>query len=169
MSRVVLKNIKFLESMSEETNCFTANVYFDGKLVATARNHGHGGNTDVLRDSKCGVVLFKEFEDYCKSLPPYVNGDFTLPSDSEMVVDDLFEKWLELKEEKKLLANMKKGLLFGSKDHYSMVSWKGVTLEVLINQNNPNMMARIKQIIKENVAKGKPLLNTNLPKEVYEN
>ena len=169
MSRVTLKSIKFLESMSEETNCFTANVYFDGKLVATASNRDHDGNTDVLRDPKCGVVLFKEFEDYCNSLPPYVNGSFTLPSDMEMVVDNLFEDWLELKEEKKLLANMKKGLLFGSKDHYSMVSWKGVTLEVLINQNNPNMMARIKQIIKENIAKGKPLLNTNLPKEVYEN
>lgn len=169
MSRVSLKNVKFLESMSEETNCFSADVYFDNKKIASCNNRGRGGNTDVLRDPSCGVVKFKEFEDYCNSLPPYVSGTFTLPSDMEMVVDGLFEKWLEAKEEKKLLTNMKKGLLFGSKDHYSMVSWKGVTLEVLLNQNNPSMMARIKQIIKEKVAEGKPLLNTNIPKEVYEN
>lgn len=167
MNRVILKSIKFLESMSEETNCFTANVYFDGKLVAYAKNNGRGGNTDVIRDPKCGVVLFKEFEEYCKSLPPYVNGSFTLPSDSEMVVDNLFEDWLKAKDRKKLENNMKKGLLFGTELAYDMVSWKGVTLEVLLKQNNPTMMSRIKQIIQENIAKGKPLLNTNIPKEVY--
>lgn len=168
MSRVSLKNVKFLESMSEETNCFSADVYFDNKKIASCNNRGRGGNTDVLRDPSCGVVKFKEFQDYCDSLPPYVSGTFTLPSDMEMVVDGLFEKWLEAKEEKKLLANMKKGLLFGEKNWYNMVSWKGVTLEVLLAERNPAMMARIKQIIQENIAKGKPLLNTNVPKEVYE-
>lgn len=38
-----LKNLKFHEDMSEETPCFSADLYEDGKLIAHVRNDGRGG------------------------------------------------------------------------------------------------------------------------------
>lgn len=41
-----LKNLKFHEDMSEETGCFSADLYEDGKLLAHVKNSGHGGCND---------------------------------------------------------------------------------------------------------------------------
>ena len=42
-----LKNLKFHEDMSEETPCFSADLYEDGKLIAHVKNSGRGGCNDV--------------------------------------------------------------------------------------------------------------------------
>lgn len=42
-----LKNIKYIASMSEETHCYSADLYLDGRKVAEVSNHGHGGCDDV--------------------------------------------------------------------------------------------------------------------------
>lgn len=41
------KNFKFVEEMSEETPCFSADLYENGKLVAHVSNRGHGGCNEV--------------------------------------------------------------------------------------------------------------------------
>lgn len=41
--KIELKNIKHAEFASEETNCFQATVYVDGKRFCIADNEGHGG------------------------------------------------------------------------------------------------------------------------------
>ena len=41
--RLSLKNVKINSAVSQETNCFSASIYLDGKKVGTARNHGNGG------------------------------------------------------------------------------------------------------------------------------
>jgi hypothetical protein len=41
--RLTVKNYKKVEWMSEETECFTASLYLDGKRIGTAQNDGHGG------------------------------------------------------------------------------------------------------------------------------
>ena len=41
-----LKNLKFHEDMSEETPCFSADLYKDGKLFAYVKNSGRGGCND---------------------------------------------------------------------------------------------------------------------------
>lgn len=43
MSRVELKSYKEVKSMSEETVCFQAAVYVDGKKVGDVSNDGRGG------------------------------------------------------------------------------------------------------------------------------
>lgn len=40
---ITLKNLKYAEFASEETACFEATVYVDGKRFCTASNQGHGG------------------------------------------------------------------------------------------------------------------------------
>jgi hypothetical protein len=46
MSIYTLKNVKIIEELSEETICFTASLYRDGKRLGTVSNRGHGGMHD---------------------------------------------------------------------------------------------------------------------------
>lgn len=57
ISEITFKKFKHLPSLSEETECFTAHVYWKGKLVAHASNHGHGGETEILYVNLCGEML----------------------------------------------------------------------------------------------------------------
>ena len=41
--KIELKNLKTAEFASEETHCFEATVYLDGKRFCIASNQGHGG------------------------------------------------------------------------------------------------------------------------------
>lgn len=42
--KIELKNIKHIEHLSEETNCFTASVYIDGKRAGEVSNRGQGAS-----------------------------------------------------------------------------------------------------------------------------
>lgn len=100
--RIELKNIKFFEAMSEETNAFVADVFINGTKVAHAKNDGHGGCTSYhLCDIKHRELL-KEAEQHCLGLPPIKYRDFEIPMNLEHKIDDLFEAWLEAKQQKKL-------------------------------------------------------------------
>lgn len=44
---IELKNIKYFAAGSEETDCFVATIYIDGKKAGDARNDGHGGSTFI--------------------------------------------------------------------------------------------------------------------------
>jgi len=107
MERVKLKNIKFSEWNSEETNCFQSDIYFDNKKVGFCSNEGRGGNTHCQWISVDTKEKFKEMEEYCKTLPDIEypstltgHEKFSIPSDLENVVDRIFEEWLEQKEDK---------------------------------------------------------------------
>jgi len=41
--KLELKNIQVNTGMSEETHCYSASVWMDGKRVGEVGNHGHGG------------------------------------------------------------------------------------------------------------------------------
>jgi hypothetical protein len=43
--QITLKNLKISKFMSEETTCFQATIYVDGKKAGMAQNDGHGGST----------------------------------------------------------------------------------------------------------------------------
>ena len=45
--KIELKKVKFFDAMSEETPCFTAELWDDGKHVAYVKNSGHGGGNNV--------------------------------------------------------------------------------------------------------------------------
>jgi hypothetical protein len=42
-TNIELKNVKVHADMSQETHCFSATVYIDGKKAGVVSNHGHGG------------------------------------------------------------------------------------------------------------------------------
>lgn len=58
-----LKAIKHMASLSEETFCYSANVYINGKKAISVSNSGHGGcdNQDEVIKGALSAA-----EDYCK-------------------------------------------------------------------------------------------------------
>ena len=63
---IKLKNLKVIKSMSEETLCFTATVYVDGKKAGTASNRGFGGMTDVYLDKPFMKLHEEKFQTPCE-------------------------------------------------------------------------------------------------------
>ena len=45
--KLSVKNVKINDEMSEETICFSCDLYDNGKLVAHVTNRGHGGCNEV--------------------------------------------------------------------------------------------------------------------------
>jgi hypothetical protein len=46
MTRVIAKNVKINDTLSDETLCFSATIYVDGKRTAIASNRGCGGENE---------------------------------------------------------------------------------------------------------------------------
>jgi hypothetical protein len=125
---IQLKAVRHMESLSEETNCFTANLYVEGKKIAECGNHGHGGPTDIdyVRHPRVADII-ERFKAHLKTLPPEKHGyetskgdhtkvvdgkfikEFEIPITDEFMVDRLLEKYLTRKWDKKLC---RKGLCF---------------------------------------------------------
>lgn len=85
---IELKNIKHMASLSEETNCYSATVYLDGKPVCDVSNHGHGGcDMQHWRDRAAEATITA----YFKSLPERDTG-MELHGKPFMVQPDL-EGW----------------------------------------------------------------------------
>lgn len=123
--KIELKNIKVMNSLSEETVCFSASIYVDGKKAGQASNRGHGGNTDYRFTDR---ELEKRFEEYAKSLPSKVfhiddfgteleifpanietNKDyFVMCMDGEHLIDNLLNEWMKRDDERKESAKIAK-------------------------------------------------------------
>ena len=176
MERVTLKNIKFSEWNSEETNCFQGVIYFDNKRVGMCDNDGRGGNTtcrpyDYQKDRE----KFNECEKYCESLPPIVHegreglyDSFEIDSNLENVCDELFNKWLGQKEDKKLEKNYDKGICYGNKYRYQMRGFVMGKKSIPISEvlKDAKGIELVKNLCNKLKSEGHKILNTNLPFEV---
>ena len=97
--RVELKNVKLHQDMSEETACFSATLWIDGKKAATVSNHGTGGCNNFhfpFSDHK----VEEAFNAYCASLPPLPGTKYDdgfeappLKMDADLYVSQLLEQW----------------------------------------------------------------------------
>lgn len=107
--KITLKNVKHYESMSEETDCFEASLYVDGKKVGRVSNRGTGGSNDYHLDD---FSLEKKLDDWCKTnLPKWKMSDTFSDGDDEendtnleIYIGELLESYLKTKELKKHLA-----------------------------------------------------------------
>jgi hypothetical protein len=106
-NRITLKKLKVAEFASEETLCFAADVYFDGKLIAEAKNDGCGGMTFVQPtdharfNAACAFVAtlpeeVSTIEDKTSS-----NGFFTYKMKIDDLVDHIASK---MQDEKRIRA-----------------------------------------------------------------
>lgn len=105
---LTMKAIKYSEWASEETLCYQANVYLDGKPFARVRNDGRGGCDRVEFHEKSPLInlrdgqfvqnawrkKYSEIEAYFKSLPP---SPFSYEGTNGVMIHDSlpqsFESW----------------------------------------------------------------------------
>ena len=159
--KIELKNVKFSEAMSEETNAFTANLYINGKKVGYCKNTGQGGCTDYYGIEKHRSDIIVEAEAYCKTLPKVKFHDTEWEQSLEGVIDQLLEDWLDVKETKKFERSMKTGILVGVPNEMShkKFAWKGKTLsDIPVDQ----LQMTVDSIKKKHCTGGAVILNTNL-------
>lgn len=165
---IKVKNIKINVQFSQETLMFQGEIYIDGKKVGYCMNDGMGGSTHYHPYQGFANII-REAELYCSSLPVStydVNGKSysikkTLDIIIEEFVNDFFKKSEEKKNQKKLENNMKKGILYGDENNYSIISWKGFTLEGMLN--NPKGRRTLMMTLTKLKGEGKKILNTNIP------
>ena len=110
------KEITYSTRLSEETQCFAAEVFIDGKKAGTVENRGRGGchmyYPHTLRDTLAA---------HGATLAPKVMEHGTFDYDADLVIDDLLFDHLIRTELKKKLA---KQVLFQTKDGKLMASPK---------------------------------------------
>lgn len=146
-----LKNVKFSEKLSEETSAFSADLFISTKKVAYISNYVKGGGTDYHAYAGCEDLL-KSTEEYTKS---------TMHSNLENVIGDMFNKWLDEKEQKRILSNEKRGIIYSDKTGLvTLMSWKGQTIDSLLKI--PKSKEMIKNKVKSLEKQGFIVLNTNL-------
>ena len=161
--KIELKSIVFSERLSEETNCFTANLYVDDKKVGTCENRGIGGSTDYYFDDS---NKRDEVEAYCKTLPDIQWRTTSFKNSLEMQIDELFEEWLSKKANTKLIKDCDNGLCYGTKDHYTKVNWGKHSIRTLLadSRGREILMKKVTELSNN----GENILNTNLPKGWFE-
>ncbi len=107
-----LKNVKYAEFASEETSCYEASLYMDGKKIAVVSNDGHGG-CDMQHPVNGADI--REINDLVKRTFPRWGTDLDttgwadpgdgngFETDLEMVCADLLERWLTLRDLKRAM------------------------------------------------------------------
>ena len=89
-----IKNLKYCEWMSEETNCFTATVTVDDKDFCKAQDEGKGGMTYFYPLDSNNYKPIDELEQWCKDkLPKWTMKDLPKSMDTtlELVVGELVD------------------------------------------------------------------------------
>lgn len=112
---IELKSIKVHDRLSEETLCFSANLYYQGKKVGEVSNQGCGGCHDVHLVDR---ALYPVLETYAKSLPPVEIQGEMYNMDLDLLIDRKVDEYLKEKDQKRvqkfidkhIKANAAKGL-----------------------------------------------------------
>jgi hypothetical protein len=106
--KIELKSIKYAKFASEETNCYKAAIYIDGKRVGDVSNDGRGGCDNVNPWTVAKII-----DEYAKTLPKiicdWIDPKTNLPAEIEQthetIFGDLINDWLIDKDLKKLLGS----------------------------------------------------------------
>jgi hypothetical protein len=171
--KLEIKNIKTNKAFSEETICFTADIYVNGIKTGYARNDGRGGCTDYNRyEGK--MELLKEAEAYAKSLPSHVTeylgrdgNPIVIESDLEGMIDEAVDKFWNDREkssaDKKMAKHMDFNICYGvpNSGRYSMIGYGKTPLRAVAMGNKGKLQSLVDRI-KGELKQGEVILNTNL-------
>lgn len=100
--KIELKNVKYAAFASEETACFEASIWVDGKKAGSVRNDGHGGPNWIQP-----MPLYDLIDTFAKTLPPMrlklAGKVHEMAHDADSYVSTMLEDYLQEKELRKLL------------------------------------------------------------------
>ena len=126
-TRISLKNIKHSEFASQETHCFEASLYFDGKRIGKVGNDGHGGCDWV---DVTDQAAFETMQKFINTLPaitcgwddPKTGKPATVPQCLETICCDLVNIHLSKKD---LQAIMRRTAVFRLNGELREIGYKG--------------------------------------------
>ena len=98
INKLELKNIKYVASMHEETPCYNADIFINGKKAIHVSNHGHGACDDHYPFKP---FTYKDVKDLEKYLAKLLDDDFE-PIDSWC-----HDRLYEYLDQKKIKRDMK--------------------------------------------------------------
>lgn len=104
--KIELKNFKCSKFASQETLCFEASVYIDGKPEGTVSNSGTGGS-NLFHPYETGVRIQR----YAETLPPIPPEDLPFEADTpmamhaDMLISKLCEDIMASKDLKHLIGS----------------------------------------------------------------
>ena len=181
--QIELKNFRFYDRLSEETYCFTANIWVNGTKCGNAENRGYGGETDYHHEgTEQSKELIKQAEEYCLKLPPIVwksissGKDLSLDMNLTRYIDELVSALVKKKDEeniaKKMNKEMQKGILIGI-DEGGDIAYQTITFKMPLRDMWEKHPDFFKKTLIEKLEKYKPkgyrLLNTNIPQQFLTN
>ena len=130
INKLELKNITYYKQGSEETPCYNAVVYVNGKKLIDVGNDGHGGSD---RQNGCGDYSYKDVEKVDSWIKDnFPKGSFESGGKTHYYDYDL-ESWChdrlyEFLDKKILKKELQKKYLCVMQDDYKderfLVSWK---------------------------------------------
>lgn len=120
--KLELKSIKHSAFASEETHCFQANLYVDGKVLADVSNNGRGGPDRVMPHPKSKLTP-NSFHDKVWEIGDYLTT-LTIPQDLEDWVGDAVNEYLDTKV---LRAKMRTHLVVEVEGKAAVFTTKGLT------------------------------------------
>jgi hypothetical protein len=110
--RISVKNYKVVAELSEETECYTATIYMDGKRIGKASNRGSGGPDEYLFDSRELSDAFYEYakewaaSDAVQNNPLYryeFDGESRCSADAETLVQEACANFRRVRDAKKII------------------------------------------------------------------
>ena len=160
--KLELKKVRVVNEMSEETTCFHAVLYVDGKKAADCSNDGKGGMTDVRFDN---TEIRDAVEQYCMD-KPVVNvfrGKEHRFTGVDIRVDELL---IEYQMKKELKSKQKTSLVLHNnkmKDPqyiiHSFLNLRQPVEKILENETGQQFL---KTQIESFRRKGYTIMNTNI-------
>ena len=120
---IELRRFQHAAFASQETHCFSAEVWVNGEHAFDARNEGHGGSDHYFPAPRKGYreilnhdAMKKGMETlkaYCETLPPHEFGEGrSIPIDVEILIGNLVNDKLMERERRRLFNACKKRVLF---------------------------------------------------------
>lgn len=128
-AKIELKNLKHSDFASQETYCFEASVYVDGKKAGTVSNQGCGGCHSYHPNT-----LYSLLKAEADKLPPHewrLNEEvLTIQPDADTLISELVTEALQAKD---LKSGMRRRILFVG-DNDEIFETKPVEAAVLAAQ-----------------------------------
>lgn len=166
--KIELKNIKHSEELSDDSNAFSANLYVNGKFIATCTDNGDGGGINIKANKGCEAIL-REAGVYAMTLPK--NEEFDLDMDLELFIGQLVDAYIEEKEFKKSVKSLEvNNIVFGNRNKELYSTWftaggkKKVPIATMLS--TPSTKEKLAKRITDLKNKGNQIFNTNIPNEV---
>jgi hypothetical protein len=112
--QIELKNFRHAEFASDETHCYEATIWIDGKRSFLAHNDGQGGSDHyypLINSTEARTefnAVMERVEAHCNSLPKYgseFGGEDDMPMNLEILIGNLINRTLSRKKLKRVLKN----------------------------------------------------------------